>query len=109
MRSSATRNCLDSPFSVVTLIRRIEFDGAKRAETIEALGLDMARAEEVFADTTLTVEDDRQDYGEVRYITIGFLDEAMVVLVWTRRDDAHRIISIRRANERGRRLYGPRV
>ena len=87
---------------------RIEFDGAKRAETIEARGLDMARAADVFAGATLTVEDDRQDYGEIRYITIGFLDEAMVVLVWTRRDDAHRIISMRRANERERRLYGPR-
>ena len=63
---------------------------------------------EVFACATLTVEDDRQDYGEVRYITIGFLDEAMVVLVWTRRDDAHRIISRRRAHKRERRLYGPR-
>ena len=32
----------------------------------------MARAADVFADAMLTVEDDRQDYGEVRYITIGF-------------------------------------
>ena len=68
----------------------------------------MARAADVFAGATLTVEDDRQDYGEVRLITIGFLDDAMVELVWTRRDDAHRIISMRRANERERRLYGPR-
>ena len=50
----------------------IEFDEAKRAETIEARGLDMARAADVFAGATLTVEDDRHDYGEVRYITIGF-------------------------------------
>ena len=49
----------------------------------------MARAAEVFAGPTLTVEDDRQDYGEVRYITIGFLDEAMVVLVWTPCDDSN--------------------
>ena len=68
----------------------------------------MARADEVFADATLTVEDDRRDYGEVRYITIGFLDDTMVVIVWTRRNDAHRIISLRRANERERRLYGSR-
>ena len=86
----------------------IEFDEAKRAETIKARGLDMARAADVFAGATLTVEDDRHDYGEVRYITIGFLDEAMVVLVWTRRNDGQRIISMRRANERERRLYGPR-
>ena len=87
---------------------RIEFDEAKRAATIKARGLDMARADEVFAGATLTVEDDRQDYGELRYITIGFLDGAMVVLVWTRRNDTRRIISIRRANGRERRLYGPR-
>ena len=87
---------------------RIEFDETKRAETINARGLDMARAADVFAGPTLTVEDDRQDYGEVRFITIGFLDDAMVVLVWTPRDDARRIISMRKANERERRLYGPR-
>ncbi len=87
---------------------RIEFDGVKRAETIKARGVDIARATDVFAGPTLTVEDDRHDYGEVRNITIGFLDDTMVVLVWTRRDDAHRIISMRRANERERRLYGPR-
>ena len=86
----------------------IEFDAAKRAATLEARGLDMARAEEVLAGTTLTVEDDRQDYGEDRFITIGFLDGAMVVLVWTPRGDAHRIISLRKANERERTLYGAR-
>lgn len=68
----------------------------------------MARADEVFAGAALTVEDDRQDYGEDRFITIGFLDATMVVLVWTPRDGAHRIISMRKANERERRLYGPR-
>ena len=87
---------------------RIEFDEAKRAETVKARGLDMARAADVFAGPTLTVEDGRQDYGEVRFITIGFLGDAMVVLVWTPRDDASRIISMRKANERERRLYGPR-
>ena len=87
---------------------RIEFDEAKRGATLEARGLDMAGVPLVFAGPTLTVEDDRQDYGEVRYITIGFLDATMVVIVWTRRNDARRIISLRRANERERRIYGPR-
>lgn len=84
---------------------RIEFDPKKCALTIMARGLDMARAAEVFAGVTLTIEDDRQDYGEARFITIGFLDDAMVVLVWTPRDDACRVISIRKANERERRIY----
>jgi len=68
----------------------------------------MARAVEVFAGATLTVEDDRQEYGEARFITIGFLDDKMMVLAWTQRGDACRVISMRKANERERRLYGPR-
>jgi hypothetical protein len=60
------------------------------------------------AGATLTVEDDRQDYGEDRFITIGFLDATMVVLIWTPRDGAHRVIGMRKANERERTLYGPR-
>ena len=86
----------------------IQFDPAKRKATLEARGLDMVRAGELFAGATLTVEDDRRDYGEDRFITIGFLDGAMVVLVWTLREGAHRIISMRKANEREQTLYGPR-
>ena len=86
----------------------IEFDAAKRTATLEARGLDMARADEVLAGATLTVEDDRRDYGEDRFVTIGFIDDTMVVLVWTPRRGAHRIISMRKANERERTLYGSR-
>ena len=68
----------------------------------------MARAGDVFVDDTLTVEDDRRDYGEDRFITVGFLDGTMVVLVWTPRDEAYRIISMRKANERERALYTQR-
>ena len=68
----------------------------------------MARAGEVFAGATPTIEDDRQDYGEDRFITIGFLDERMVILVWTHRNGACRIISMRKANEREQALYTPR-
>ena len=46
----------------------------------------MARGEEVLVRATLTVEDDRQDYGEDRFITVGFLDATMVGLVWSPRD-----------------------
>ena len=75
----------------------------------DSRGLDMARSNEVFAGATLTVEDDRQDYGEDRFITNGLLDERMVILVWTRRDDSHRIINVRKANERERALYSARL
>ena len=68
----------------------------------------MARTGEVFAGATLTVMDDRRNYGEDRFIAVGFLEGAMVVAVWTPRGDAYRIVSLRKANERERRLYGAR-
>jgi uncharacterized DUF497 family protein len=63
-------------------------------------GLDFSRADEVFAGVNVTNEDARQNYGEPRDITVGILDDRMVVLVWTPRGEARRIISMRKANER---------
>ena len=87
---------------------RIEFDEEKRAKTIEVRGLDMARAADALGGATWTVEDDRRGHGEIRLITLGFLDDAMVVPVWTPRDNACRIISMRKTNDRERKLYGSR-
>jgi uncharacterized DUF497 family protein len=87
---------------------RIEFDAAKRDQTLRERGLDMARGDEIFAGATLTAADDRRDYGEDRFITIGFLDARMVVAVWTVRRGARRIISLRKANDREQALYRPR-
>ena len=87
----------------------VAFDPVKRRETLTRRGLDMARAAEVFEGHTLTVEDDRRDYGEERYITIGFLDQRMVVVVWTARNRTRRVISMRKANEREQAHYGVRL
>ncbi|MDO5759059.1 MAG: BrnT family toxin [Rhodobacterales bacterium] len=86
----------------------IEYPPLKRDATLAERGLDMARAAEIFEGATLTVEDDRRDYGETRQITIGFLDNRMVVMVWTQRGMARRIISLRKANERERKAYADR-
>ncbi|MCC7646540.1 MULTISPECIES: BrnT family toxin [unclassified Janthinobacterium] len=79
---------------------RITFDAVKREKTLRERGLDFARAREVFDGLTMTLQDQRQDYGEPRFITAGWLDERLVVLVWTPRGLARRIISMRKANER---------
>ena len=87
----------------------VECDPEKRRLTLEHRGLDMARAEEVFDGATLTIVDDRKDYGEDRSITIGYLDGRMVVAVWTTRGLRKRVISLRKANDREKTLYGPRL
>jgi uncharacterized DUF497 family protein len=79
---------------------KITFDPAKRALTLLHRGLDFAEAYRIFAGRHMTVEDDRKDYGESRFISAGFLNDRMVVLVWTPREDTRRIISMRYAHEK---------
>ncbi len=84
---------------------RIEFDASKRDKTLEERDLDFARAGELFAGRHFTGEDTRQDYAEDRFITVGWLDARLVVLVWTPRGEARRIISMRKANDREKALF----
>jgi len=59
----------------------ITFDPAKREATLTHRGLDFADAARVFEGDHATWLDDRT--GEVRQITAGWLDDRMVVFVWT--------------------------
>jgi uncharacterized DUF497 family protein len=83
---------------------RIEYDAGKRARTLWERALDFADAERVFAGVQFTFEDMRRDYRERRFLTVGLLDERMVVIGWTPRisqgESARRIFSMRKANER---------
>ena len=62
-----------------------EFDSGKRDGTLSGRGLDFAMAGEVFAGGHLTRRDVRQDDAEDRFVTIGWLDTRLVVMVWTPR------------------------
>lgn len=84
---------------------RITFDPAKRDRTLAERGLDFAHAAEVFAGLQFTREDDRVDYGEQRFITVGLLNGRMVVVIWTPRNKARHVISMRKANEREQERY----
>jgi uncharacterized protein len=86
-----------------------EFDPEKRRLTLLHRGLDMALAGDVFEGDTITIADDRKDYGEARYITIGYLNKRMVVLVWTTRGLRQRAISMRKANDREKAAYGKKL
>lgn len=84
----------------------IEYDSAKREATLTHRGLDFARCDEVFNSVIVTNEDCRKDYGEARFVTAGILDHRAVIVVWTPRGAARRIISMRKANEREIRTFG---
>lgn len=78
----------------------VGFDPVRRDKTLDERGLDFLDARRVFEGPTLTIEDDRFDYGEARFQTYGVLRERIVMVVWTARADRRRIISMRHCHER---------
>lgn len=56
--------------------------------------------------TACIEQDARRDYGEPRYNAYGYGEPALfMVMTFTLRDSAIRVISYRKANERERRKY----
>ena len=75
-----------------------EWDAAKAAENFAKHGVSFDTAARVFSDP-FGVErlDDREDYGEERFILIGTVAEVVLTVVYTERNGRIRIISARRA------------
>lgn len=87
----------------------IRFDPTKRDWTLRERGLDFVDVSLVLEESTLTLADDRADYGEARFITYGWLRERLVMFAWTPVDGAMRVISMRKCNEREQRKFAPRL
>jgi uncharacterized DUF497 family protein len=76
---------------------RFEWDEGKRVENLRKHGIDFVGVEAVFDGLTVTLEDDRWDYGEQRLVTFGVLASRVVAVVHTESADVIRIISMRKA------------
>ena len=71
----------------------------KRQANLKKHGVDFAAAERVFASPTFTFEDEREDYDERRWVTLGLSDTKVVVIVHTETNDEIRVISMREADD----------
>ncbi len=65
--------------------------------------------EAVFEGDTVTVEDDRFDYGEERFIKFGLIEGRVIAVVHTERDNLIRIISARKATKNEEIRYFPQI
>ena len=88
----------------------IEYDSDKPEKTLSDRGLDFCDAPIVWSGQHFTKIDNRIDYGEVRFITVGFIANTMVIIAWTPRSEGlnqpvRRIISMRKCNEREQTSY----
>lgn len=86
---------------------RIEFDPAKDEINLAKHGVSLAAADSFDWNTALEREDDRFDYGEVRFVAVGLIEARPYVMVFTEgsNDDAVRVISLRPAEKYEMRFY----
>jgi uncharacterized DUF497 family protein len=95
----------------MTAARPYEFDPAKEATNLRVHGYGFEDGYRVLmqpAERQMTWLDQRQDYGEDRWNTLGSLPEARHILLhvtWTERDEGIRLISVRNATAAERRRY----
>jgi uncharacterized DUF497 family protein len=84
----------------------ITYDPAKDEVNQAKHGIALAEAADFEWDTAVIETDARKEYGEVRHIAFGALQDRMHVLVFVIRDGAVRVISLRKANSREVKRYG---
>ena len=82
-----------------------DWDEAKRKANLRKHGIDFVGIEKVFEGTTITFADNRFDYGEDRFLTIGSLEGIVVAVAHTESDERIRIISVRRASRNEEENY----
>jgi uncharacterized DUF497 family protein len=82
-----------------------EWDDRKKQANIEKHGIDFEFAKEIFSGIWIAKQDNRQYYGEDRFLALGLLDEFVLLVVYTKRFQKMRLISARRANAQERRIH----
>jgi uncharacterized DUF497 family protein len=82
-----------------------EWDESKRSSNLRKHGLDFADCGAVFARPVTTRVDNRDDYGERRFVTLGLLGARVVNIVHTVSGECVRVISFRRASKREQAQY----
>jgi len=84
---------------------KFEWDEGKRVENLKKHRLDFADVSLVFENVTVTEKDDRFDYREQRYHTLGILRGIIVAVSHTESDDLVRVISLRKAEKYEEQIY----
>jgi uncharacterized protein len=84
-----------------------EWDPFKAQLNLEKHGVSFTEAAKTLLGLTLTRP--ALDDGENRFASIGITGERLIVVIWTPRHDAMRVISARRARRNERKAFGQAV
>lgn len=77
-----------------------ELDETKRRSNILKHGVDPIEAAEIFSEFFISRIDRQTDYGEVRFVALGYVGVIAYVVVYTQRGDKIRLISARKAGRK---------
>ena len=81
-----------------------EWDEDKRERVLGARGLDFRDADLLFDGRPLVSKLSRR-FDEERWVSVGELEGVLVAVVWCRREERIRIITMRRARHEEERKY----
>ena len=85
---------------------RFEWDENKNRVNIRKHGINFADVADIFKHPVLMSLDGREDYGEERWLAVGWIKAVIGVVVYVERmDDVIRIISARKATKSEVRRY----
>ena len=82
-----------------------EWDERKRLANLKERGVDFAEAALIFENAIIEAIDNREDYGETRYRSLGHVEGDYFLIVYTWREETRRIISAWRLDDEGKRRY----
>ena len=88
---------------------QFEWDEKKRRGNLAKHGIDFADLAPLFSGLTITLLDDRYDYGEFRFITLGILNGVVMTVAHTETDEVIRIISARKATRYEEESYYKKI
>ena len=84
---------------------RFTWKEPKRNSNLKTHGLDFRDGAKVFEGPTFTFEDDRFDYSEQRFVTLGLLNGIPVSIVHTEAAEHIHVISFRKAKKNEQILF----
>lgn len=84
---------------------KFEWDETKRINNIRKHGFDFIDVSIIFEEDIVTIEDERFNYGEQRFVTLGLWQGQVITIVHTEQEEYIRIISARKATRYEQQIY----
>ncbi|MDQ3181039.1 MAG: BrnT family toxin [Acidobacteriota bacterium] len=88
---------------------RFEWDENKKRINLQRHKIDFADVGQIFDYERYTIIDDRFDYGEPRFFTLGLINGRVVAVSHTETDNLIRIISARKADKNEQAKYYKKI